>query len=78
MVFKRDSNLKVQSDVATVLDERSMVTLIMLDLYAAFYVINHRLLLNEKVSAWVKSYLTNRTQCVSFADKVSPDTRHPF
>ena len=54
----------------------------MLDLSAAFDVINHSMLLKrlqfsfgikEKALTWVKLYLANRTQCVSVVDKTSPD-----
>jgi len=57
--------LKVHSDIAESLDEGSMTALIMLDLSAAFDVIDHPLLLKrlelsfgikEKALTWVKSY----------------------
>ena len=63
-------------------DEGSMTTLIMLDLSAAFDVIDHLILLNylefsfgirEKALNWVKSYLNDRIKCVSVVDKTSPD-----
>jgi len=59
-----------------------MTALIMLDLSAAFDVIDHPILLKrlefsfgikEKALSWVKSYLIDRTQCVSVANKTSPD-----
>ena len=59
-----------------------MTALIMLDLSAAFDVIDHPILpkrleisfgIKEKASTWVKLYLVYRTQCVSVANKTSPD-----
>ena len=53
----------------------------MFDLSAAFDVIDHPILLKcleyffgikEKALNWVKSYLADRTQCVSVANKTSP------
>jgi len=58
----------VYSDVAEALDEGSMTALIMLDLPAAFHVINYLTLLKllefsfgikEKDLTWVKSYLAD-------------------
>ena len=72
----------MHSDIAEALDEGSMTALIMLDLSAAFDVIDHPILLKrlefsfgikEKALTWVKSYLADRTQCVSVANKTSPD-----
>jgi len=74
--------LKGNSDIAEALDEGSTTALIMLDLFAAFDVIDHPILLKrlefsfgikEKALTWVKSYLADRTQCVSVANKTSPD-----
>jgi len=54
----------------------------MLNLYAAFDVMDYPILLKrlefsfgikEKAVTWVKSYLTDSTRCVSVADKTSPD-----
>ena len=59
-----------------------MTALIMLDLFAAFNVIDHPILLKHlefsfgikvKALTWVKSYLTDRTQCDSITDKTSLD-----
>jgi len=64
-----------------------MTALIMLDLSAAFDIIDHPMLLKrlefsfgieEKALTWVKSYLTDRTQCVSVMDKTYPDVDLPF
>jgi len=76
------ARLKVHSDIAEALDEGSMTALIMLDLSTAFDVIDHPILIKhlefsfgikKKALTWVKSYLTDRTQCVSVANKTSPD-----
>ena len=70
--------LKVHSDIAEAIDERSKTTLIMLNLSANFDLINHPTLLKclefsfgikEKALSWAKLYLTDRTQCVSVVDK---------
>ena len=62
--------------------EPCMVVLIMLDLSAAFDVIDHPMLLKRlefsfgikgKVLTSVMSYLTDRTRRVSVVDKTSPD-----
>ena len=69
-------------DIAGVLEEGSMTALIMLDLSGAFDVIYHPILLKRlefsfgikgKALTWIKSYLADRTQCVSVANKTSPD-----
>ena len=74
--------LKVHSDIADVLDEVSMTALLMLDSSAAFDVIDHPIILKhfevsfgikENALIWVKSYPSDRTQCVSVVDKTSPD-----
>jgi len=71
----------VHSDITEALDEGSITALIMLYLSAVFDVIDHPILLmrlelsiriNEKVLIWLKSKLSDRTQCVSVADKTSP------
>ena len=55
-----------------------MIALIMLNLSSAFYAFDHLILLkglefsfgiNEKALTWVKSYLTDRTQCISVCIK---------
>jgi len=61
--------LKVHSNIAEALDEGSTTAIIMLDLSAAFNIINRPILLKRlEVSfgiTWVKSYLANRTLCIS-------------
>jgi len=65
--------LKVHSDIAEAIDEGSMTELTMLDLSAAFDVIDHPILMKrlefsfgikEKALTWVKSCLTDIIQCV--------------
>jgi len=72
----------VHSDIAGAFDEESMAVLIMLDLNANLYVIDHLILLKylevsfdikEKALTWVKSYLADRTPCASVANKTLPD-----
>ena len=79
--------LKVDSDISEVVDEGSMTALIMLDLSAAFDVIDHPILLKrlefsfgikEKALTWVKSYLTDRSRCVSMTNETSPDVGDSF
>ena len=62
--------LKVQNDVLSALNESSAIVLLMLDLSAAFYTIDHQIRhLNDRhcikdcVHAWFRSYLSY-TQCV--------------
>jgi len=59
-----------------------MTALITVDLSAAFDVIDHPNLLRcfefsfgikEKALTWLKSYLADKTQCVSVTDITSPD-----
>jgi len=79
--------LKVANDIVETVGEGSMTALIMLDLSTAFDVIDHPILLKslefsfgikEKALTWVKSYLANRTQCVSVANKTSPEGMYSF
>ena len=72
--------LKVHNDIVINLDSKLCSALVMLDLSAAFDVIDHRILLNRlKHSfgitsdplAWLESYLKNRTQCVKIGDVMS-------
>ena len=77
------SLLRVHHDVVSSLDRRSMVALIMLDLSAAFDVIDHAILLkrlnisygfSDKALAWIESYLNDRKQCVAIGEARSNDT----
>ena len=74
----------MHSDIAEALVEGSMATLIMHDLSAAYNVIDRPIILKhlefsfgikEKALTWIKSYLGDRTNCVSFEYKTSPYKR---
>ena len=66
----------IQDDVLRALDARKHVVL---DLSAAFYTINHEILLTElhrigvrgDAHRWIESYLTGRTECISVNDHLS-------
>lgn len=69
----------MQIDIIEALDEESMTALFSFDLSPAFDVIEHLILMKylefsfgnkEKALTRVKSYLTDRTQCVSLVDDV--------
>ena len=72
--------IKVQSDKMNAIDGASAAVLVLLDLYAAFDVLDHSILLNRlenicgirtNALAWFKSYLTSRVQAVQVNDTVS-------
>lgn len=74
--------LKVHHDIVTALDSNSCAVLLMLDLSAAFDVIDHSILVKRlKFSygiggdalAWIESYLTNRYQRVAVLSSASAD-----
>ena len=61
------------SNIIEELDKGNLMLLTMLDLSAAFYCVDHEILLNRLersygiqslAHSWIKSYLTDRTQCV--------------
>jgi len=65
--------LRVQNDILRAMDDGDVVILLMLDLSAAFDVVNHQVLLRRLKERfgitgdaldWIESYLSNRTQCV--------------
>ena len=65
--------LKVKTGILDAIDKKEVMCLVMLDLSATFNTVNHHLLLNrlkyrfgvcDLTLAWLKSYLTNRTQCI--------------
>lgn len=79
--------LKVQSDILNAIDQRPTVTLLLLDLSAAFDTVDHELLLHRlcvhfgitgKALAWFTSYLTGRRQYVTIrgADSSSYSVMH--
>ena len=69
--------LKVKSDFLKAIDKDEAVCLVMLDLSTDFDTVSHELLLNrlkfrfgicDTALAWIKSYLSDRTQSVSIDD----------
>ena len=72
--------LRVHQDIAAALDNNSCVALIMLDVSAAFDIIDHPTLLKRlehsygisgSALAWFRSYVSNRSQRVSVRSAVS-------
>ena len=66
--------LKVHHDIAEALDRKCMAALVLLDLSAAFDVIDHKILqtrlehsfgVTGSALSWIKSYLSDRSQCVA-------------
>ena len=79
--------LRVHQDIAAALDNNSCVALIMLDLSAAFDVIDHPILLKRlehsygipgSALAWFRSYVSNRSQRVSVRSAVSNESPLQF
>ena len=75
--------LRVHQDIATALDNNSCVVLIMLDLSAAFDVIDHPILLKRlehsygisgSALAWFRSYVSHRSQSVAVRSAVSDES----
>ena len=73
----------IQDDILRSLDMHKHVVLVLLDLSAAFYTIDHDILLIDlhrigvrgDALCWLASYLTDRTQCVSVDGHSSHRTR---
>lgn len=72
--------LKVQNDIATALDKKKYVVLVMLDLSAAFDLVDHQILLQrmhtrfgfcDDTLQWTASYLNGWTQRVKIGDDIS-------
>ena len=72
--------LRVHHDIATALDNNSCSILVMLDLSAAFNVIDHGILyqrleytfgISGSALTWIKSYLSNRSQHVAMGSALS-------
>ena len=68
------SLLRVHHDITYALDNNACVILLMLDLSATFDVIDHDILFDRlqysfvisgSALSWIRSYLTDRSQCVS-------------
>ena len=79
--------IKVQNDILSALDAGSSAILLMLDLSAAFYTIDHDLLLSQLCNVygitgnaldWFRSYLTGRIQRVVIENAVSGDQELGF
>ena len=72
--------LRVKNDIIIALDQRKMVSLVLLDLSAAFDTIDHNILLRRMESRfgiagscleWFRDYLSNRCQIIDIDNKVS-------
>ena len=79
--------LKVQHDIAASLDSGKAVTLILLDLSAAFDTIDHDILFNclrdwfgvdSTVLRWIKSYLSNQKKKVKLDNSFSDAFPHSY
>ena len=77
--------LRVHHDIATALDNNSCSILVMLDLSAAFDVIDHGILyqrleytfgISGSALAWITSYLSNRSQQVAIGSVLSDSRAH--
>jgi len=74
--------LKVLSDFLTAIDDKKVTLLALLDLNAAFDCLDHDILLSRlqsrfgldvAVLAWIRSFLTDRTQRVCFGGRLSAE-----
>ena len=75
--------LQVLSDVLTTIDDKKVTLLALLDLRAAFDWVDHDILLSCRlqsrfgldgaVLAWIRSFLSDRTQRVCFGGRLSAD-----
>ena len=72
--------IKITDDILYALDSKSVTALIMIDMSAAFDIVDHVILQNRlskcfgnnnTVLFWFKSYLSNRSQCISVNNCVS-------
>ena len=68
---------KVKTDLHNAMDNQEVTCLVLLDLTAAFDMVDHSILLGRleqhygiksTTLSWIKSYLSNRTQCVVISD----------
>lgn len=78
--------LRVSNDILRAIDDRKCVSLTLLDLSAAFDTIDHNILIkilhhdlgvDGLALEWFRSYLSNRTQCVSINGTVSESLELP-
>ena len=79
--------LRVHHDITMALDNKCTAVLVLLDLSAAFDVIDHGILYerlelsygicNDALN-WIQSYLSNRTQCVAVGSCTSTDKHLNF
>ena len=79
--------IKVQNDLLRILDDGSFAVLVLLDLSAAFDTVDHSVLLQTlserarirgRALAWIKSYLSGRSQNVRAAEHSSKTTSVRF
>ena len=72
--------LRVMSDVFAAADQQRVTLLGLLDLSAAFDCVDHNILLlslervfglSGQVLTWLRSFLTDRTQCIAYAGVIS-------
>ena len=77
--------IRVHHDITTALDNNCYTVLLMLDLSAAFAVNDHDILFkrlefaySDSALGWIRSYLSNRTQCVAVGNVLSDDKTLQF
>ena len=76
--------IRVNNDILEALDQGHHAALILLDLSAAFDTLDHKIFLQRTENtlgitgsalAWLRSYLSNRTQAVAIGDSLSKDAK---
>ena len=70
--------MNIHRDTTETLDKGSVVALVLLDLPAAFDLVNHAVVLKEKALSWMKSYLSDRIPCISVSGKSQSDVNLHF
>ena len=90
MAYRQNNStalLKVPSDILSAVDNGCVVVLVLLDLTAAFDIIDHDILLSRlrhifgvtgATLEWLRSYLANRKQLVRIGSDNSSPTSVPF
>ena len=72
--------IKVHSDIIQAIEEDRIMLLVLLDLSSAFDTVDHDILIQRMATsfgirgaalAWLRSYLTDRSQCVAIDDSIS-------